>query len=181
MLRSFPAPRRSRAGLAVLEAAVTLSILTIALLAMTTTSVTMYNLKETDRLRRTASAAMQSLVEDVRAFAFSARDADGGWAREVLTSYAPGGALGDRFDAPGLEPWPGEPSVFSVTVVRDETLTDQELGIELGMPRDLDNDGEISNDDVIAGARMLPVIVRARWAGRAGNREVVQAFYVLGF
>jgi Tfp pilus assembly protein PilV len=174
-------PRRARAGLAVLEATVTLSILTIALLAMTTTSVTMYNLKETDRLRRTASSAMQSLVEDVRAFAFSVRDDDDGWAREVLTSYAPGGTLGDSFEVRGLEPWPGEESVFTVTVVRDETLTDAELGIELGMPRDLDNDGAISNDDVIDSARMLPVIVRARWSGRTGEREIVQAFYVLGF
>jgi hypothetical protein len=165
----------------VFEGAVTLAILTIALLAMTTTSVTVFNLKETDRLRRAAAAAMQSLVEDVRAYSFSVRDADNGWAREVLTAYAAGGPLGNAFDVPALEPWDDEPAVFTVTIVRDETLTDQELGIELGMPRDLDNDGAVSNEDVIDTARMLPVIVRARWSGRTGDREIVQAFYVLGY
>jgi len=158
-----------------------MAILAIALLAMTTTSVSVFKLKEADRVRREATVGMQSLIEEIHAVSNAASDAAGGWAREIVDAYAPGGRLGDTFDFGGLEPWPGEPSVFSVTVVRDETQTDQELGVELGMPRDLDNDLLVSNIDVANSARMLPVIVQARWVSRNGNRELQQAFYILGY
>lgn len=158
-----------------------MAILAIAMLAMTTTSVTVFKMKDSDRVRREATVGLQSLVEDVHAVSNAAVDSGNGWAREIAEAYAPGGRIGDTFDFGGLQPWPTQGSVFTVTVVTDETMTDQELGIELGMPRDLDNDLVVDNTDVTGTARMLPVIVRARWVGRTGNRELVQAFYILGY
>jgi hypothetical protein len=158
-----------------------MAILAIALLAMTMTSVSVFKMKESDRIRREATVGLQSLIEEIHGVSSAAVEAPGGWAREIVDAYAPGGRLGDTFDFGGLQPWPGEAAVFSVTIVSDETLTDQELGIELGMPRDLDNDLAITNANVSNTARMLPVIVRARWVGRNGNRELRQAFYILGY
>lgn len=174
-------PNRGRSGVAILEATVAMAILAIAMLAMTTTSVTVFKMKDSDRIRREATVGLQSLVEDVRSVSHAAVAADEGWARSVVDAYAPGGRIGDTFGFGGLQPWAGEASVFAVTVVTDETLTDQELGIELGMPRDLDNDLAVDNTDVSGSARMLPVIVRARWVSRTGNRELQQAFYILGY
>lgn len=172
---------RGRSGIAILEATVAMAILAIAMLAMTTTSVTVFRMKDSDRVRRQATVGLQSLVEEIRSVSHAAIDDPDGWARTVADAYAPGGTLGNEFGFGSLDPWPGEPSVFTVTVVTDETLTDQELGVELGMPRDLDNDLIVDNTDVRGAARMLPVIVRARWVGRTGNRELQQAFYILGY
>lgn len=66
-----------------------------------------------------------------------------------------------------------------VEVVTDETRSDVELGIELGLPRDLDGDGAALSRDVRARARLLPVIVRCSWSGAAGRREARQAFFVV--
>lgn len=174
-------PRHGQSGIAILEATVAMAILAIAMLAMTTTSVTVFRMKESDRVRREATVGLQSLVEDIRGVSDAAVNAPNGWAREVVTTYAPGGRLGDSFGFGGLEPWPGEDDVYSVTIITDETQTDQELGVELGMPRDLDNDLAVTRTNVTNTARMLPVIVRARWVGRTGNRELQTAFYLLGY
>ena len=69
----------------------------------------------------------------------------------------------------------------SVEVITDETMTDQELGVHLGLPRDLDADGEVTSVDVRGRALLLPVLLRARWHGAGGERELVRALYLEGY
>ena len=81
----------------------------------------------------------------------------------------------------GLSTADGQAAVGSVQVVTDEALTDAQLGFELGMPRDLDGDGQADNGDVTTGARILPVIVRTRWKGVSGEVFMAHPFYVIGY
>ena len=172
---------RKQDGFTMIEAVVVMSILLMGLLAMTSTSVTVHALRESDRERRLANSALDSIIEDVKGIANAQVGTDPTWSQNFANAYAIGGTPGPLYPVNGLQPRDGEPSVVSVTITTDETLTDQELGVNLGMPRDLDNDGLIDNADVTATATIMPVIVRVRWNGSSGNRELVQGFYVLGF
>lgn len=164
-----------------IEAVVVMSILLMGLLAMTSTSVTVHALRESDRERRLANSALDSIIEDIKGVSNAQVGTDPTWSQNFVNAYAIGGTPGPQYQVSGLEVRDGEPSIITVTVTTDETLTDQELGVNLGMPRDLDNDDAVDNADVTATASILPVIVRVRWNGSSGNREIVQGFYVLGF
>ena len=176
--RHSPAARSG--GFTLVEAVVVTSVLLMGLLAMTSTSVTVHALRETDREHRLAADALASLVEDVRSVSNALVAADPSWSQAFVAAWSPGGEPGDRHDVAGLTPVAGEPSVASVRIVTDETLTDAELGVELGMPRDLDNDGAVDDPDVAADAVLLPVVVTLRWHGASGARRLEQAFYVVG-
>ncbi len=121
---------------------------------------------------------MQRIVEGTKALSEGSVDDKTGWSTVLTTALRPGGSIGDIFDVPGLEPWRDAPSIGTVRVLTDETLTDAELGITLGMPRDLNGDGDASDVDVTDDATLIPVIVRARWGGAGGDRESIQAFYL---
>lgn len=164
-----------------IEAVVVMSILLTGLLAMTSTSVTVHALRESDRERRLANSALDSIIEDIKSISSTQVGTDPTWSQNFVNAYAVGGDPGPQYQVNGLTPRDGEPSIITVSVTTDETLTDQELGVNLGMPRDLDNDAAIDNADVTATATILPVIIRVRWDGTSGNREIVQGFYVLGY
>ncbi len=87
----------------------------------------------------------------------------------VVGVWGPEGTRGATFSVAGLD---GKDGTLSgrITIVTDETITDQELGMSLGLPRDLDGDGLAENVDVAVTAVALPIIIEARW-GPAGNRE----------
>jgi hypothetical protein len=87
----------------------------------------------------------------------------------VVGVWGPGGTNGNRFSVDGLD---GEGGALAgrITIVTDETLTDDDVGISIGMPRDLDGDGFATSVNVAQTAVALPVIVEANW-GPAGARE----------
>ena len=169
---------RARSGFSLLEVIVGLTILSIGMLAMTSTTVGTYKLRNADASRLAARNAIESVAREVELVA-SSIDLDAGpWAREVLDAFA---APADQVEVPGLGPWAGETSVISIEILSDETRSDADLGVHLGMPRDLDRDGAAANTDVSDTGRMLPVIVRARWNSAGGPRQIEQGFYVLGY
>lgn len=168
-------------GFSLVEVAILMVILALGLLAMTSTSIAVHTLRECDRLKQIATEAMQSLTEETQAFSQSALDHPDGWALRMHDAYGPSGFRTDRIQVEGLSPWPNRTDVFEIELVIDETKTDQELGVELGMPRDLDRDGDVDNADVRAAARLLPVVLRARWRSPGGERQATHGFYVLGY
>ena len=87
---------------------------------------------------------------------------------DVFATYGPGGSHGDTFAVPALANWNG---AGRVTVIIDETLTDADVGMALGMPRDLDGDGVASEVDVSTTARILPAIVEVSWQPAPGRTE----------
>ena len=60
-------------------------------------------------------------------------------------------------------------------------LDDETLGINLGLPRDLDGDGDATHSDVRETAGLLPVVIRLSWSGVAGESSLEHAFYVSNF
>lgn len=157
------------------------SLLLMGFLALTTTSVTVHKLRRAADESSTARAALQSMIDEIQRTSVLSFGADPSWSSAMVATFGPGGTAGDTFDVFGLDPQRGAPSVGTVRLITDETLTDAELGVELGMPVDLDNDGTIDDPDVSDSAEMLPVIVRVAWHGITGNQEMSQAFYVLAY
>lgn len=173
-----PAP--TCAGFSLLESVIGMSVVVIGLMAMTSTSLVVHSLEESDKARRLAGDALQAVIEEVHAVSTAAVEDEDGWAATLLESYGAGGDPGTTFPVPDLTPWEGEAEVGSIQVVTDETLGDRELGAPIGMPRDLNGDGLVTDNDVSGNANLLPAVVRLRWTGESGDREVVHGFYVMG-
>lgn len=167
-------------GLTLLEAVVFMTLVLMAMVALSHTTVTVHKLQRAEEERSMASQGMVTVIEEVRQTAMSMVGAEPSWGEAFSAALAPGGALGGEFDIAGLDPVDGQPAVCTVTVVTDETLSDDDLGFAIGMPLDLDNDGDATDLDVSDSALMLPVIVRARWEGKLGRRELTQGLLLLG-
>lgn len=173
--------RRGGSGFTLIEIAFATTVLLVALMSMSASIFSLHSLRRQNRERTLARNACVTRVESAHSVARSAVDQPGAWATNVVAASCPGGGLDLDFDIPGLTPWPGETHVGKVTFVVDETLTDAALGVALGMPRDLDGDGLIDNHDVRDTARILPVIVRARWDGVRGRVQIVRPFVAIGY
>ncbi len=176
-----PVQHSSSSGFSLLETVIGMSVMIIGLLAMTSTSVVVHSLDESDKARRLATTAQQAVIDQLNVRAAALVGDEAGWATALTDSYGDGGTPGSTFAVQGLDPWEGMAQIGSVRVVTDETITDDELGGPMGMPRDLDGDGLVSNEDVTASATLLPVVLRIRWTGESGDRELVHGLYVLGY
>ncbi len=181
-LRTCPIRVRDRAsGFTIVETTVFVAILIMGLLALTATSLTTHSLRRASDERNIARHALKSMIEELNRSAFELIDINGTWPTNFTDTWEAGGLVGDTFPVRGLSPWPGNPTVGTIELVTDETMTDEELGIHLGLPVDLDNDGFIDNGDVSATAEMLPVVVRIRWRGVTGSLQMSQEFFVLSY
>lgn len=181
---SYPPPARtdrSRRGFALIELAIAISILVIGLVSVVSATSRMHHLRHQNRDRSVAQNAMRSISERIhaRSYAFSADPTT--WSANLIGVYGPGGSSGNTFDVEGLNVAAGSQVIGTIQIVIDETLTDQQLNAQIGMPRDLDGDGQVSNTDVSQNARMLPVIVRQRWRGQSGPASLTHTFYVMGY
>ena len=168
-------------GFTMIEIGLAITVLLVALVAMSASTVRMHALRRQNRERTVAHNAIRAICEEIQAVSREGLDDPAGWAHHVLGTIAPGGTLGYAFTVVELEPWTALAFVGSITPVTDETRTDEELGLALGMPRDLDGDGVVSNTGVGDAARILPIVVRARWRGAHGEQEIVHPFYVIGY
>ena len=176
-LRPAP-PSAGSSGFSLLEVLIGLSVLTIGLLAMTSTSLQTHELRRSDAARLAARNAMESMVREVEVTAASIDTESGDWAELLIDAFAP---PNDVLETPGLDPWEGEEAVVQVRFFPDETADDAEVGFALGMPRDLNGDGFADSSDVTSDARMLPAVVSARWQSPSGDRQLLQGFYVLAY
>ena len=82
---------------------------------------------------------------------------------------------GNAFDVEGLEATAddGDGRVGEVVFPGDGLeLVESGSDLLLGMPRDLDFDGEITDEDHSSDYEILPVLVRVRWHGSKGPQEV---------
>jgi len=173
--------RRTTRGFTLIEVVITSSVLFIGLLAMTSTSWVVHSLRATSAGKQIAHQALQGVIEDLHALSEVSRDSEDGWAPSILARFGAAGDPGATFNVRGLDPWPGEATVGTITIVTDETQTDLELGAALGMPRDLNGDAGVDDTNVGDDAVLLPVIVQLRWRGEAGNRQLRQFIYLLAY
>jgi prepilin-type N-terminal cleavage/methylation domain-containing protein len=172
---------RSRSGFTMLELSLALTILVVALVATTASNVRMNTLRRSNRDRIVAHNGVRTIVESVQAIAQAGVTDPNGFGNHVVTALSAGGTLGTTFDVTELTPQQGETHVGTITVITDETSTDAALGAELGMPRDLNGDGDALDTNVTAASRLLPVVITLRWHSQSGDQRIVHPFYVFGY
>jgi type II secretory pathway pseudopilin PulG len=172
---------KGRAGFTLVEIGLAMTILMVALMAMSASTLQTHNLRRQNRERAVAQNAMRLISEQVHALADEIRRTGGNWSQDLMQELSPGGALGNTFAIEGLTPAPGEASVGTITVIVDETQTDAMLNLELGLPRDFNGDGVADNPDVTGTANILPILVVARWNGVSGDVRIRHPFFVIGY
>ena len=163
-------------GFTLLDVSVAVALLVVALMALSATAFRLQGLNRANQERTQAQNALRTKVEEIQSIAHAGLTDPLGWTAHVL------GALhaSAHFDVHGLTVPEGATSVGMVIAVTDETASDASLGVQLGMPRDLDGDGLVSSSDVSLHARLLPVIVRLRWLGARGVQQIDQPIWVMG-
>lgn len=172
---------RARNGFTLIEVSLALTVLLVAMLTATASTLRAHSLRRTNRERVQAQNAVRAAAERLQSLAAGAQDDALGWGAAVINGVAANGEVAPTFDVPELTAVDGELSVGTIVVVTDETRTDAELGCDLGMPRDLDGDGLATNANVTGTALVLPAVVRARWRGSRGAQTLVHGFYVSRF
>ena len=180
--RSGRETKHGQGGFTLIEVGLAITILVIAVVAMSASTCRLHMLRRQNREITLAQNAVRSAVEQIQALSQrTAQNTPDTWAQDMIAALAPGGAIGNTFDAREVDTQDGEASVGTIQIISDETMTDAALGLDMGMPRDLDGDGVADNADVSAVARILPVIVRVRWRGNRGNGQIEHPFYVVGY
>ena len=166
---------RSKRGLSLVEILIAVAVVLIALLAGVSSVTGASVLSETNQETASALQVARGTMETLRGSNF----------RDVVRTYnqdpgddlaGVGSAPGPNFavvnlgaqsgDADGL---PGEvrlPLTSAGQLVESQNLP------EFGLPRDLNSDGVIDNADHSNDYTILPVMVRVRWRGRTGNRQI---------
>jgi Tfp pilus assembly protein PilV len=168
---------RAEAGFTLLEVGLAIVVLLVGLMALSASALRIQGLARAARERMCAQNAMRAKAEEIRSISRAGLSDPLGWGVHVTTAIP---ALA-TFQVEGLTPVAGQASVGTITLVTDETATDDALGVELGMPRDLDGDGLVSNNNVAVTARLLPVLLEVRWTSQSGEQKAKQGLWILGY
>ena len=166
-----------RGGFTLVEVAIAVIVLLVGLMALSASAVRVQGLARAARERMAAQNALRAKAEEIRSISRAGLADPLGWGVHV------GNALSAiaTFQVEGLTPAEGQTSVGKVQLVNDETASDATLGVELGLPRDLDGDGLANNAAVGASARLLPVVLEVRWTSAWGEQHVKQGLWILGY
>lgn len=163
--------RRSEAGISLIETLVVLGSVTITILGILTAHVTAAQLNRTNHETTLASEAIRSRMEQIAATSTDTVIAtyDAATANDPLGA---GTAPGSTFTLATL----GADSAGTRGTVEmplnGGLLREDVTNTLLGMPRDLNGDGVIDALDHTADWKILPIMVRLRWKGVNGDREM---------
>ncbi len=175
--RSFDARRKAWRGAALLEVAVAVPIVLVALGMFVQMFLMGSGLRGSGRDSWAASGAAQTLLEEMRNEDFG--DICRLYNADPFDDPAgPGTSPGNRFAVPGLPPLEGMVGeiVLPITNSGTEVVPVWELREDveqaaLGMPRDLNGDILVDALDHSEDYTLLPVELRLRWRGVHGPRE----------
>ena len=167
------APRalRARSGFTVLELMISSTVFLLVAGAVVTSLVVPSALNMTNRETALASHAAQSIIEELKGTAFE----------EIFVRYnategddpAAGSSPGDDFAVNGLDHQDGDGDGFVGSIEfpgAGKELREDGVDVELGLPRDLDGDGNVDAADHAGDYRILPVRIVVRWDGQNGER-----------
>ncbi|MEW6071921.1 MAG: prepilin-type N-terminal cleavage/methylation domain-containing protein [Planctomycetota bacterium] len=180
-IRRTARPGRGRRGFTLIELSIAISILMIGMVSVLSATSRMHSLRKQNRERAMAQNATRSVAERIHSRAYELSADPGTWAEEMIAVFSPGGEFGDTFDVRGLSGVSDRPADGTITILTDETATDQEIGFRIGLPRDLNGDGDADDPDVSADARVLPVLLEVQWRSQSGTSSYRHAMYVLGY
>jgi len=174
---------RAKRGFTLVEVCLSMVILTVGVLAITSTTLRIDALRRRSHESANAHLALRRVAETLHAHAALARSQSDGDSSntfsEVFLSLAEAD-FGEGFDVPGMTPLPGEETVGTLELVTSELRTDAQLEVLMGMPRDLNGDGDAFDLDVSEDARLIPAVVRLSWRGPSGDMTSAHPVWVQG-
>ncbi|MCA8982043.1 MAG: prepilin-type N-terminal cleavage/methylation domain-containing protein [Planctomycetes bacterium] len=169
-------PRREGFGL--LEVMVSLSVLTIALLAFSQAILMSLTAGQVQREQGIARDAARQMIERMQAETFS--EVFARYNATAVDDPAAGNVFAASFVVTGLKLQAGDvdgmvgeilfptaPDALGGLMLREDLDDDR-----FGTPRDLNADGVVDALDHSGDYQLLPVAVRLRWRGRAGNASL---------
>ena len=173
---------RARCGFTLIELLLVMAVFMIALLVLSRSIGGAMRLSNTNRetaLAADGAAEMFEVLKGVddfsQLFALYNTDPDddpAGVGTAPGTGFAVAGLSPVADDPDGLVGeilFPTEPGFGGVEL--RERIDDPDLSTDLGLPRDLNGDGLIDEDDRSGDYQLLPVSIRLRWSGSTGVRE----------
>lgn len=169
------------------EVGLAITVLVVAVMAMSASTFRMHTLRRQNRERTVAQNAARTIVEQIQAMSHdNVQTSPDTWGLDMVNALSAGGELGSTFAVRELDAPEGQDTVGTIQIFTDETLTDGNIGSDLGMPRDLNGDGLTDNTNVLLTAatqppRILPVVVTVTWRGVNGPGQLVHPFYVIGY
>ena len=158
-------------------------ILMVGVLAITSSTLQIDDLRRRRHESANANLAMRRVAETLHAHAALARSQSDGDAAntfsEAFLSLAQSD-FGGGFEVAGMTPLPGDDTVGTVELITSEARTDEALGVLMGMPRDLNGDGDAHDIDVSEDARLVPAVIRLAWRGPNGDMSKAHPVWVQG-
>ena len=174
-------PRPTRGGFTVVEMALATTMLMVGIMAISAATLRMHHLGRQTREHTLAHNALSQMGERLNSASAIAALKPSTWAETLLSAYSPVGAVGNDFRVEGLTPIEGEENAGSIALITDETLTDAEIGVVLGMPRDLNGDGDATDTDTSGSAKLLPAIITISWSVRGSEISVRHPLFLMGY
>ena len=169
-----------------MEVSLGITVIVFSLMAMSASTLRTHALRKQNREKAVAQNAIRMVAETIQAVSEDAlRDAappTTTWSDLIVAALADSqnAAVGATFEVPELNAPPNVPTAGTIRIITDETLTDEGLGVDIGMPRDLNGDGDAADQNVTGDARIHPVVVTVTWRGPNGTQTLRQPFYVVG-
>lgn len=169
--------RHARAGLTLIEVLCALTILLLSVLGFAQAITASARNAQATKERTLATEAARRMIEELEANVFP----EVFWRYNDFANDDPGGAgtaQGAHFAVPALHLQNGDADGFVGDIVFPTrpnlpgALREDVVDAKLGTPRDLNADGLIDSVNHAGNYRILPVLVRVRWRGAAGNSQV---------
>lgn len=169
---------RGRSGFSLLELLIAVGVLLFGLLGFSQAVLRSATTNEAAREGALAAEAARELLETMQSEDFEDlfRRYNGEPGDDPLGA---GTAPGQDFAVAGLDPQAGDADgfvgriEFPVVAAVPGVLREDVVLPALGMPRDLDGENGVDAGDHSDDYRLLPVIVRITWRGRATSSEAV--------
>lgn len=162
-----------RRGFTLVEVTMSLAVVAVALGLLVSSMLALTHARRQSNERNEVATVMSRALETLESLGPTGAFAAYAPAPDGAPFPAAGAGAGEPFSIAALQaPDGGGPATVEIEFIVDET----ELDATLGLPRDLDGDGEIGNPNVTqlgedgeVLATMLPVRLRASWRGFSGQ------------